>query len=89
MTMTTRTARQLLQNIDAMPADNLRRRLFNIDDQDCPIPAEHQDEAREILAPYLFNVMKAIAETAIQNCNSDDLLLKDLLATTSENFASL
>jgi hypothetical protein len=87
--MTTRTARQLLHNIDEMEADNLRRRLFSIDNQDGPIPAEHQAEAREILTPYLFNVMKAIAQTAIQNCNCDDLLLKELLAATSENFASL
>ena len=88
-TMSTRTARQLLFNVNSIPADNLRSILFDVEDQDAPVPDNYRGEVCFILTPHLFNVMKTIAQTSMQHSGTSALLLNDLLSTTSENFESL
>ena len=50
MKPTTRDARQQLSRIDTAEADALRRELFEIEDQDGPLPVEFADRFNKIIA---------------------------------------
>jgi hypothetical protein len=50
MKTTTRDARQQLFRIDTAEADTLRRELFEIEDQDGPLPVEFVDRFNKATA---------------------------------------
>jgi len=48
-TTTTREARHQLFSIDTVEADSLRHELFNIEEQDGPLPTEFSDRLNQAL----------------------------------------
>lgn len=53
--ITVRKARQTLFNIDAKDAEQLRKILFDIDQQDSPLPSKYKKQYDDIIKKYMKN----------------------------------